>query len=82
MITELDLDKIESYALPERLFRTVISWEPLLSVRALKRKLRVEEVPSSEPPRIGGEKKMQAFKWGGAYYFQVWRELWYWKKKD
>ena len=32
----LDLDKDEAYTTPESLFHTRISWEPLLSVRALK----------------------------------------------
>ena len=40
----LDLHKEESYDLPEKLFGTIISWEPLMSVRAAKRKLKVAEV--------------------------------------
>ncbi len=79
LIEELDLDKEESYLLPERLFGTVISWEPLMSVRAAKRKLKIGEVAVGEPDRIGGERKLQIFRWGAAYYFQFWRELWYWK---
>ena len=76
---ELDLDKDEGYALAERLFRTNISWEPLLSVRAAKRKLRVGEIPGDEPPRIGGERKLKVLKWGAAYYFQFVREVFCWK---
>ncbi len=79
MIYDLDLDKDESFALPEKLFFTRISWEPLLSVRALKRKLKVGEIPGDEPPRIGGERKLQIFRWGAAYYFQFFRELWFWR---
>lgn len=79
LIEELDLHKEESYALPERLFGTIISWEPLMSVRAAKRKLRVAEVGVDEPPRIGGERKLQILRWGAAYYFQFWRELWFWR---
>jgi hypothetical protein len=56
LIYDLDLDKEESYTTPERLFRTMISWEPLLSVRAAKGKLRVAEIAGDEPPRIGGER--------------------------
>jgi glycosyltransferase involved in cell wall biosynthesis len=78
LVYELDLDKEESYALPERIFHTIISWEPLMSVRAAKRKKRVSEVLASEPPRIGGERKLQILRWGAAYYFQFWRELWFW----
>lgn len=79
LVYELDLHKEESYTLPERLFKTVISWEPLMSVRAAKRQKNIAEVAVGEPPRIGGERKLQIFRWGAAYYFQFWRELWFWR---
>ena len=79
LIYDLDLDKDESYILPEKLFGTVISWEPLMAVRAAKRRLRIAEVAVGEPLRIGGKRKLQILRWGAAYYFQFWRELWYWK---
>lgn len=78
----LELDSDKAYILPEKLFRTRISWEPLLSVRALKAKLKVGEIPGDEPPRIGGERKLQVIKWGAAYYFQFIRELWFWKVRN
>jgi glycosyltransferase involved in cell wall biosynthesis len=74
LIYELGLDQDCAYALPERLFRTVISWEPLMSVRAAKRGKRIGEVAAGEPPRIGGNRKLQMFRWGAAYYFQIWKE--------
>jgi glycosyltransferase involved in cell wall biosynthesis len=80
MISALDLDKDASYSTPERLFRTNISWEPLLSVRAAKQRLKVAEIPGDEPARIGGERKLQVWKWGAAYYFQFLREIFCWKK--
>lgn len=79
MIRDLELDKDEGYALPEKLFATNIGWEPLLSVRAAKRKLRITEIPGDEPPRIGGERKLQVLKWGAAYYFQFLREVFFWR---
>jgi len=79
LVRELDLDQEESYRLPERLFGTIVSWEPLMSVRAAKRRLKIVEVPVGEPRRIGGSRKLQMFRWGAAYYFQFWRELWYWR---
>lgn len=79
LIDELDLTDEATYSLPERLFRTTISWEPIMAVRAAKAHKRVAEVPAGEPPRIGGERKLQIVRWGGAYYFQFWRELWFWK---
>jgi glycosyltransferase involved in cell wall biosynthesis len=79
LIHDLDLNKDESYELPERLFKTCISWEPLLSVRAAKRNLKVTEIPGPEPPRIGGERKLQIWRWGAAYYFQFIREAFIWR---
>jgi len=79
VIYELDLHKEESYELPEQLFGTIISWEPLMSVRAAKRKMKIAEVEVGEPARIGGTRKLQILRWGAAYYFQFWRELWYWR---
>ncbi|RKZ50120.1 MAG: glycosyltransferase family 2 protein [Gammaproteobacteria bacterium] len=78
LIYDLELNLDEGYVTPERLFRTLISWEPLLSVRAAKRKLDIGEIPGDEPERIGGERKLQVFKWGAAYYFQFFREKFYW----
>ena len=79
LIYELDLEKEESYSLPERLFGTVSSWEPLMSVRAAKMRKKITEIAVGEPARIGGERKLQIFRWGAAYYFQFWRELWFWR---
>lgn len=76
---DLELDKDDGYALAEKLFFTRIGTEPLLSVRAAKRKLRITEIPGDEPPRIGGERKLQIFRWGAAYYFQFFRELFVWR---
>lgn len=81
LIYDLDLHKDQSYVLSERIFGTVISWEPLMAVRAAKAGMKVGEIPVDEPPRIGGERKLQIFRWGGAYYFQFWWELFSWKYK-
>lgn len=78
LISELDLDKAETYA-PETLFGTRISWEPILSVRCAKRKLKVGEIPGDEPARVGGVRKLQVTRWGAAYMAQVFRELYYWR---
>ena len=75
----LDLHKDESYSLEERIFRTKIGVEPLLSIRAAKRKLQCADIPGDEPPRIGGERKLKIFQWGSAYLFEVFRELFFWR---
>jgi len=79
IIFDLDLDKDESHETPEKLFGTNISWEPLLSVRAAKRKLKIADIPGDEPAREGGERKLQVLRWGAAYMFQVYREVFFWK---
>ena len=78
LISALDLDRESTYA-PEIFFGTRISWEPILSVRCAKRKLKVGEIPGDEPPRLGGERKLQVVRWGAAYMAQVFRELYYWR---
>lgn len=75
----LDVNTDTGHATPERLFHTRIGWEPLLTVRALKRKLKVGEIPGDEPARIGGQAKLQIWRWGAAYLFQVIREVFYWR---
>jgi len=72
----LGLHDDSGFARAESLFRTKISWEPLLSMRAARAGLRVKEIPGSEPARIGGERKLRPFKWGGAYLFQVLFDRW------
>ncbi|HPR69001.1 MAG TPA: glycosyltransferase family 2 protein [Kiritimatiellia bacterium] len=70
---ELDLDKEESYA-PEKWFGTILGIEPLLSIRAARHGMKIGEIPEDEPARIGGKRKLQPFRWGGAYMSQVFRE--------
>ncbi len=75
IFTQLRLDRNESYATEERLFRTLVGVEPLLSVRAARHRLRCADIPGDEPARIGGVRKLQVLRWGCAYMFEVWREL-------
>ena len=79
LIQELDLDKDSSYEREENLLKTRISWEPLLSIRAAKRRLKVADIPGDEPVREGGVRKLQVLKWGAAYMYQVIREKFVWK---
>ncbi len=79
LIYDLDLDKDASYTFEEKLFKTKISWEPLLSIRAAKRRLQVIDIPGDEPVREGGERKLQVLKWGAAYMFEIWREIFIWR---
>jgi len=76
---DLDLMKDEGYTGAENLFNTRFSWEPLLSIRAAKRKLKLGEIPGDEPKRVGGDRKLQVWRWGAAFIYQIFRELFVWK---
>ena len=71
LVLKLGLDRDEPYALFERMFRTRVSWEPLLSIRAARAGLKIAEIPGDEPPRIGGVRKLQVFRWGAVFALQV-----------
>ncbi len=75
---ELDLHQEEAYV-TEKCLGTVMGVEPLLSVRAAKKKVKMGEILGFEPKRMGGERKLLPFRWGGAYLLQVFRETYYWK---
>jgi len=79
LIYDLDLHKDSSYEVEEKLFNTNVSWEPLLSIRAAKRKLKIAEIPGDEPARIGGERKLQIWRWGAVFLYQTIREIFVWR---
>tara|TARA_Y100001970_G_scaffold289024_1_gene418122 strand:+ start:1597 stop:2304 length:708 start_codon:yes stop_codon:yes gene_type:complete len=74
LIDKLNLMDESPYSIPEKIFNTQISWEPLMSIRTAKRKINYSEIPGDEPERIGGERKLKILKWGAAYMFQVFFE--------
>jgi len=76
---ELGLDREDAYS-TEKCLGTVIGIEPLLSIRAAKFKCKVSEVPSNEPARIAGIRKLQVIRWGGAYLLQVFREIYFYRR--
>jgi glycosyltransferase involved in cell wall biosynthesis len=78
---ELELHKESGY-FADRLFFTITGVEPLLSIRAAKAKKKVFEIPSIEPKRIYGVRKLQIIRWGSAYLSQVFIELFFWKPKQ
>lgn len=75
LFTELGVLDERAYQTPERLFKTRIPVEPLLSVRAAKHKCRVGEIPGDEPVRIGGERKLEVIRWGLGFLYQIVREV-------
>ena len=77
IISKLALDLDESYSWIEKLLKTSLPWEPLMTFRVAKYKLKYGEVGVGEPPRIGGERKLQVLRWGMAFLLQLIREMWY-----
>jgi glycosyltransferase involved in cell wall biosynthesis len=67
----LGLHEDSTYALYEKVFFTNIGVEPILSVRFAKERLKMADIACPEPPRIGGERKLQIVRWGLAYMAQV-----------
>ncbi len=80
IIHDLDLTNDKHYQWEEKLFNTVVSWEPLLSIRAAKCKLKIAEIPGDEPARIAGKRKLQVWKWGAVFLVQTIREIFVWRK--
>src|SRR3989344_8107817 len=69
--SRLGIDKLEPL---DKLFRTNSCWIPLLSIRALKNKIRWTEIPVDEPTRIGGIRKLHIFRYGALHLMQILRE--------
>ena len=67
----LGLDQHKPYEGLEHFFKTHVDWTPLMSMRALKYGIRWTEIPADEPPRIGGERKLQVWKWGTIFLIQL-----------
>ncbi len=72
---DLNLNDERAYAQPERWFNTRVSWEPLLSIRAARKRLKIAEIPGDEPERVSGKRKLQVLPWGAVFLYQVIREI-------
>lgn len=59
----------------EKQFRDMVSWEPWLSMRAAKRRVRIGEIPGDEPARVGGVGKCKHYSWGAVYLAEMVQEL-------
>lgn len=71
---DLKLTDDKAFSMPEKLFVTRVSVEPLLSIRAARAKLKIAEIPGDEPKRIGGARKLQIIRWGLTFLYQVFAE--------
>jgi glycosyltransferase involved in cell wall biosynthesis len=77
VVSKLALDDPASYVPFEKLLGTYLGWEPLMTFRVAKYGLKYSEVGVGEPARVGGQRKLQVFKWGAGFLMQLIRELWY-----
>ena len=85
LISRLELDQDDKFNLPEKIyfcFHREASWEPMLSALASKYDYSIAEIPASEPPRIGGVRKLRVLNWGAVYYTQFWVEFFRPKKQS
>jgi glycosyltransferase involved in cell wall biosynthesis len=71
---QLGLLEEKPYFRIEKFLKTGISWEPLMSIRAVVSSVAVTEISAGEPARIAGERKLQIFRWGSAYMIQFFIE--------
>ncbi len=74
LLADLNLLGDDGFRTPERLFKTDIPIEPLLSVRAARAGCKIAEIPGDEPARLKGERKMKIIRWGLGFLYQITRE--------
>lgn len=79
LVYDLELEQDKSYTTFEKMFFTITSWEPMMSARAAKRKLKIGETLGYEPARIAGKAKLQPVRWGLCFLFQFLRDFLFWK---
>jgi len=79
IIKTLEIDEEASFLEWAQRAGILIGWEPQLSIRCAKRKLKVGEIPGDEPARISGERKIQPFRSGSAHLAQIIYEIFFWR---
>ena len=77
------IDRLEIHDDPKFLHKAedagiLIGWEPKLSIRCAKRKLKVSEIPGDEPRRICGKRKMEPFRTGPILLGEIIYEIFRW----
>ncbi|MFH0772382.1 MAG: glycosyltransferase family 2 protein [Candidatus Omnitrophota bacterium] len=79
LIDRLDINKEAKFLKMAERAGILIGWEPQLSIRCAKKKLKVAEIPGDEPARIYGKRKMRPFKSGSVMLAQIIYELFVWR---
>ncbi len=81
MVHHLELNTDAPYSRIEKVLRTKLPWEPLMTFRAAKYGFLIGQVEVGEPARIAGERKLQVVRWGISFWIQMWREKFFTNKK-
>jgi glycosyltransferase involved in cell wall biosynthesis len=79
LIERLDINKEAKFLKAAERAGILIGWEPQLSIRCAKRKLKVAEIPGDEPARIHGHRKMRPFQSGSVMLAQILYEIFVWR---
>ena len=79
LINKLHIDREAQFLKLAERRGILIGWEPQLSIRCAKRRLRVTEIPGDEPARIYGERKMRPFASGSIMLAQIVYEIFVWR---
>ncbi|MBI5140161.1 MAG: glycosyltransferase family 2 protein [Candidatus Vogelbacteria bacterium] len=74
-----ELDKDKTYAFEEKILFTTMGCEQLFSIRCAKAKLKCADIPGDEPRRLGGQRKLQLFRWGTGMLYETFRDYLFWK---
>ncbi len=79
IIDKLEINKEAKFLKLAERRGILIGWEPQLSIRCAKRRLKVAEIPGDEPARIYGERKMRPFRSGSVMLAQILYEIFVWR---
>ena len=79
LINKLEINKDAKFIRAAERAGILIGWEPQLSIRCDKRKLKVAEIPGDEPARIHGHRKMRPFRSGSVMLVQILYEIFVWR---
>jgi len=79
LVNELDINEEAKFLKAAERAGILIGWEPQLSIRCAKKKLKVAEIPGDEPARIYGKRKMRPFRSGSVMLAQILYEIFVWR---
>jgi len=79
LIKKLNMEKDAKFIRFAERSGILIGWEPQLSIRCAKKRLKVAEIPGDEPARIYGERKTHPLRSGSVMLAQILHEIFVWR---